>query len=66
MESCSNTALRIEAPLYLWEEAVSRAHWLRNLLTSSRVEWKIPFKLWYGTKPNLSLLLKFGQPGVRL
>lgn len=50
-------------PLHLWTEAVSHANWLRNRSPNSRVEMQIPFELWYGYKPNLSPLIKFGTPG---
>ena len=50
-------------PLALWGEAISRANWVRNRLPSGRVKMEIPLTICFGHKPDLSPLLKFGQPG---
>ena len=49
--------------IHLWAEAISHANWLRNRLPAQRANFEIPYTLWTGKRPNLSNLLRFGQPG---
>lgn len=50
-------------PDNLWAEAISHSNWLRNRLPSSRINFDIPYTLWFNRKPSLTGLLPFGQPG---
>ena len=47
----------------LWGEEISHSNWLRNRLPSKRIDLKIPYTLWYDKRPDMSIHLKFSQPG---
>lgn len=47
----------------LLAESISHANWLRNRLPAGRINLQIPYKFWFGKRPNFSSLLKFGHPG---
>lgn len=47
---------------YSWAEAISDASWLRNRLPAHKIDLQVPYTLWHGTKPDMSPLLRFGQP----
>lgn len=49
-------------PLELWAEAVSTAVYVSNRMINKRHPDMTPFELFYGRKPNLAHLVKFGQP----
>lgn len=55
--------LEANAPQVLWAEAVSHANWLRNRLPTTSDKNQTPFEAWFGEKPNLGSVLKFGQVG---
>lgn len=49
-------------PLKLWAEAVNHAVYVRNRLPNTRTDGKTPFELFYGHKPDVSHMIRFGQP----
>jgi len=53
-----------DLPEFLWEPAVAHAAYLRNMsyTTSPRLGNQTPYQVWYGKKPNVSHLCKFGAP----
>ena len=55
-------ALRIEAelPHYLWVEAIHTACYLANRTPMAKHNWKTPYELVTGQKPNLSHLKVYG------
>ena len=51
-------------PGFLWEPAVEHAAYLRNMayILSPRLGNQTPFQVWFGKKPNILHLRKFGAP----
>jgi len=51
-------------PEFLWEPAVAHAAYLRNMsyTSSLRLGNRTPYQVWYGKKPDVSHLCKFGTP----
>jgi len=47
----------------LWAEAISHANWLRNRLPAQRIGLEIPYTAWTNKRPDVTPLLRFGQPG---
>jgi len=50
-----------ELPLALWGEAINTAVYLRNRTTNSHTKDKTPYELFYGRKPDLAHLMRFGE-----
>lgn len=44
-----------------WAEATNTAVYLQNRIVTSILEGKTPYKMWTGTKPNVSHLRIFGS-----
>lgn len=53
--------LASKLPLNLWIEAIFHAKWIFIRIKNGLVELKDLYQLWFGTKMNLGMLLKFGQ-----
>jgi len=54
----------LDLPEFLWEPAVAHAAYLQNMsyTMSLRLGNQTPYQVWYGKKPNVSYLHKFGAP----
>ena len=50
-----------QLPKFLWGEAVKHAVWLKNRTLTRALGGKTPYEIFYGTKPNLQGLPKFGS-----
>src|SRR5579859_8094266 len=48
------------APLELWAEAILTATYIHNHLLSQALNGKIPHEAWYGQKPSIKPLQKWG------
>ena len=48
------------APYWLWGEAVCNAIFVRNLRPIRRLNYRTPFELWEGRKPDITRLRPFG------
>ena len=55
-----NTAARLLE--FLWEPAIAHAVYLQNLSFTRLIPDVTPYQLWYGRKPNVAHLHKFGAP----
>ena len=57
-------AMRLAAdlPVFLWEQAIAHAAYVRNRAYSSAVKTTTPYKRWHGHKPDISHLREFGAP----
>jgi transposase InsO family protein len=57
-------AMRISAdlPVFLWEQAVAHAAYVRNRAYTSAIKTETPYQRWYGRKPDVSHLREFGTP----
>jgi hypothetical protein len=57
-------AMRLAAdlPVFLWEQAVSHAAYVRNRAYNSAIKTSTPYERWYGRKPDVSHLREFGAP----
>lgn len=45
-----------------WAEASSTAVYLQNRTVAAALNYKTPYELWYGTKPDISHIRVFGSP----
>jgi hypothetical protein len=50
-----------QLPKFLWGEAIKHAVWLKNRTSTKPLGGKTPYKVLYGTKPNLRGLPEFGS-----
>jgi hypothetical protein len=57
-------AMRIAAdlPVFLWEQAVAHAAYVRNRAYSSAIKVATPYQRWFNKKPDVSHLREFGAP----
>ena len=49
-----------DLPIFLWDEAVAHAAYLRNRAPTRALNGKTPYEAWHGSKPNVSHLREFG------
>ena len=49
-------------PVFLWEEAVSHAAYLRNRVPTQALTNTTPWEMWTGEKPSVTHLQEFGVP----
>ena len=49
-------------PVFLWEEAVSHAAYLRNRVPTRALTNATPWEMWTGEKPSVTHLQEFGVP----
>jgi hypothetical protein len=47
-------------PVFLWDEAITHAAYLRNRAPTRALEGKTPYEAWTGKKPDVSHLREFG------
>jgi len=47
---------------FLWEPAVEHAAYIQNWSFTTSLQHSTPYEAWYGNKPNISNLCKFGAP----
>ena len=52
--------LTAQLPLKFWTFAIEHAVFVRNRMPHKALDWKTPYELWYGKKPNLSSIRVFG------
>ncbi len=54
-------AMRIAAdlPVFLWEQAIAHAAYVRNQAYGSTVKTATPYERWHGHRPNVSHLCEF-------
>jgi len=57
-------AMRIAAdlPVFLWEQAVAHAAYVRNRAYSSAIKVATSYQRWFNKKPDVSHLREFGAP----
>jgi hypothetical protein len=51
-----------DLPVFLWEQAITHAAYVRNRAYSSAVRDATPYERWYGKKPDVSHLREFSAP----
>ena len=65
VESARTLLVKAQLPKKLWAEAVNTSVYILNR-TLSAGSTMTPFELWFGTKPNINNLHRFGQPVIKL
>ena len=51
-----------DVPHYLWEYAVQHAMYICERAPAAALAGKTPYETWYGAKPDVTHLCKFGGP----
>jgi hypothetical protein len=64
MEKARTVMLIYACPLMFWSEAIRCAVYLYNVTPSRVLEWKTPFEMVFGSKPDISNLVPFYAPGI--
>jgi hypothetical protein len=64
MEKARTIMLLYDCPLKFWAEAISCAVYLYNVTPSAILDWKTPYELVFGSKPDISNLVPFYSPGI--
>ena len=59
-EMAQTYLLTAQLPLKFWTFAIEHAVFVRNRMPHKALDWKTPYELWYGRKPNLSSIRVFG------
>lgn len=62
IETARSMRCQANLDISFWEEAVRAAVYVRNRLPNSRTKGSTPYELFYGRKPSVSHLVRFGQP----
>jgi hypothetical protein len=60
VERARSMLLGASLPQRFWAEAINTAVYLRNRSPTQALEGKTPFEAWYGQKPDIGHLRKFG------
>lgn len=60
-EAAESILYATDLPKQLWAESIATAVYLTNRTPSSRTFGKSPYEIWFGHKPSLSHLRKFGS-----
>ena len=60
LETARSMLHHAKKPLDLWAEAVSTASYTRNRSPTAALKGVTPYELWYGKKPDVSILKVFG------
>jgi hypothetical protein len=64
MEKARTIMLIYDCPLMFWPEAISCAAYLYNVTPTSVLDWKTPYCIVFGSKPDISHLVPFYAPGI--
>jgi hypothetical protein len=64
MEKARTIMLIYDCPLMFWSEAISCAVYLYNITPSRILDWKTPFEMVSGLKPDISNLVPFYAPRI--